>query len=77
MTSNFIRLHSQINGMAEDLDAGTAHDVARGVLVAFGVYQVAAAQAEDGAVGQELVQVGVRVSGWLLGLVLGVDDGDG
>ena len=42
----------KINGMAEDLDAGAAHDVARGVLVAFGVDQVAAAQAEDGAVGE-------------------------
>lgn len=32
-------------------------------------------QAEDRAVGEELVQVGVRVPGRLLGLVLGVDDG--
>ena len=62
--------------MAEDLDARAAHDVACGILVAFGVDQVAVAQAEDGAVGEQLVQVGVRVAGWLLGLVLGVDDGD-
>jgi len=62
--------------VTEDLDAGAADDVVTGFFVAFGVYQVAAAQAEDCAVGQQLVQVGVRVSGWLLGLVLGIDDGD-
>ena len=42
----------KIDGMGEDLDAGTAYDVTHGLFVAFGVYQVAAAQAEDGAVGQ-------------------------
>jgi hypothetical protein len=46
------------------------------VSVAFGVDQVAVAQAEDGAVGEQLVQVGVWLPGWLFGLVLGVDDGD-
>ena len=34
-------------------------------------------QAEDGAIGQKLVQVGIRVACGLLSLVLGVNDGDG
>ena len=62
--------------MAEDLDTRAPHDMACWVLVAFGVDEVAVAKAEHGAVGKQLVQIGIRVAGWLLGLVLGVDDGD-
>jgi len=62
--------------MAEDLNACLADDVARGYLVALGVHEMTFPQTEHRAVGEELVQVGVRVSGGLLGLVLGVDDGD-
>src|SRR6516225_5169819 len=68
---------AEIKGVAEDLDAGLADDVAGWCLVALGINEVAFAEAEDGAVGEELIQVGVRVPGGLLGLVLGVDDGDG
>ena len=63
--------------MTEDLDAGVADYVAGGLPVALGVDQVAAVQIEDGAVGEQLVQVGIGVAGWLLGLVLGIDHGDG
>jgi hypothetical protein len=38
--------------MGEDLDAGTAHDVTHRFFVALGIDKMAAAQAEDGAVGQ-------------------------
>ena len=77
LAQQLLRFLAEIEGVAEDLDARAAHDMAGRILVAFRVHQVAVAQAEDGAVGEELVQVGVRVSGWLLGLVLGVDDSDG
>jgi hypothetical protein len=60
--------------VAEDLDAGLADHVTGGFGVAAGVDQVAGRQAEDGAVGEQLVQVGVRVAGGFLCLVLGVDD---
>lgn len=63
--------------MAEDFDARTAYDVAGGLFVTFGVDQMASAEAQYRAVGEQLVQVNVRVSGWLLSLVLGVDDGEG
>ena len=58
-------------------NAGMANDMARGHFVALGVNQMTVAESEHGAVGEELVEIGIRVSGWLLGLVLGVDDGDG
>lgn len=51
-------------------------DVASWLLVTSRVNEVADTKSENGAVGEELVKVGVGVAGWLLGLVLGVDDGD-
>lgn len=68
---------AEVKGVAEDRDAGLADHMAGGFLVALRVDEVAFAQAEYRAVGGELVQVGVRVAGGLLGLVLGVDDGTG
>jgi len=62
--------------MAQDLNAGAADDMARGHLVALGVNQMTVAESEHRAVGEELVEVGIRVSGWLLGLVFGVDSGN-
>jgi hypothetical protein len=47
--------------VAEDRDAGLADHVAGGFLGALGVDEVAFAQAEHGAVGEELVQDGAAV----------------
>jgi hypothetical protein len=60
-----------------NLDACLAHAMTGRFLVALGVDEVAFAQAEDGAVGEEMVQVGVRVSGGLLGAVRDVESVEG
>src|SRR5437868_4573665 len=69
------RLCVEVESVAEDLGSGAADDVPGGGLVAFGVDQMADREAQDGAVGEELVEVGVRVTLGLLSLVLGIDDG--
>jgi hypothetical protein len=50
-----IRVSAEVEGMAEDLDAGPMDYVAGWFLVAFGIEEVTFAQSENGAVGQELV----------------------
>src|SRR6266567_3829987 len=77
LAQQLLRFLAEIEGVAEDLYTGAAHNMARRLLVALCIDEVTVAQAEDGAVSEELVQVGVRISGWLLCLVFGVDDGDG
>ncbi len=67
----------EIDGMADDLDAGPAHNVMCEFLATLRVDKVSAVKTEDRAVGEQLVQVGVGVAGWFLGLVLGVHDGEG
>jgi hypothetical protein len=59
-------VQAEVYGVAEDLDAGLADHVAGGFGVAAGVDQVAGRQAEGGAVGEQLVEVGVRVAGGFL-----------
>jgi len=66
---------AQVQGVTDDLGTCLADAVPRWLLVACRVDEVAGLQAEDSAVGEKLVEVGVRVAGWFLGLVLGVDDG--
>lgn len=66
---------AEVEGMTDDLDAGLADDVAGVLLVALRVDQMALREVQHGAVGEELVEVGVWVAGRLARLVLGVDDG--
>ena len=49
--------------MTVDLDTRLADDVAHCFHIAFGVDEVTMPQPEDGAVGKQLIQVGVGVSG--------------
>lgn len=59
--------------MAHDLGARLADDVAGWLFVAGRIHEMANAKAEHIAVGQELIEVGVREAGWLFGLVLRID----
>ena len=56
--------------MTNDLDACAPDDVACRLLVAASVNQVASTQAENSAVSEELVKVGVGVAARFLRLVL-------
>lgn len=64
------RFGVEVDGMANDLDSGVAHDVVNRLLTALGVDQMPAAQAEDRVIGEDLVEVGVGVAGWFLALYL-------
>lgn len=65
-----VRRLVEIQGMTNDLDACAPDDVACRLLVAASVNQVASTQAEDRAVSEELVKVGVGVAARFLRLVL-------
>lgn len=62
----------EVQGMADDLYASVADDMDGGLAAARGVDEVSARQVERGAVGEQLVEVRVRVAGRLLGLVLDI-----
>ena len=61
--------------MLVELNPSIANLMVGGRLVALGVDEVAAVEAEGRAVGEHLVEVSMREAGRLLGLVLRVDDG--
>jgi hypothetical protein len=56
-----LRLHIEIDSVADDLDASPAHHMVRRLLSPPGVNQMPAPQSERRAVGQQLVQVRIRV----------------
>jgi hypothetical protein len=59
--------------VAGDLSTCLADDVAGRLLVARHVHEVAHPEPQSRAIGQELIEIGVREAGWPLGLVLRVD----
>lgn len=59
--------------MADDFGARLADDVAGWSLVSGCVNEVPNAETKNCAVGQELIEIGVREAGWLLGLMLRID----
>lgn len=68
---------SEIQGVAHDLHACASDDVACRLLVPAGVREMSGMKAEDSAVGEQLLEVGVGVTTWFLCLVLGINHGAG
>ena len=68
---------SQIKGVRRNPDTDVADFMRTGHLAALGIDKVSLAESQSRAVRQELVLVGIREPGKFLGLVLGIDQGEG